>query len=142
MRSKLSPLAYQITQEAATERPFTSEYEDFWQAGIYVNIVTGEPLFLSEDKFDAGCGWPSFSRPILSQNLKYQADFILAYERTEVKTKIDDAHLGHVFPDGPREHGGQRYCINGACLSFIPVSDMEKMGYGEYLALFSPASLK
>lgn len=138
LRSKLSLMAYAITQEAATEKPFTSIYEQEYARGLYVNIVTGEPLFSSEDKFDAGCGWPSFSRPLLASNLHYEADFLRGYERTEVKTKEDDAHLGHVFPDGPLEAGGLRYCINGAALRFIPFEKMDEEGYSEYKVLFDP----
>lgn len=137
LKARLDPLAYSVTQEAATERAFTSEYTDEKSVGLYVNIVTGEPLFSSEDKFDSGCGWPSFSKPLLTESLYYQEDYHKGYARTEVKTSKDDAHLGHVFDDGPEEIGGLRYCINGAALRFIPIEDMEAEGYGEYLYLFS-----
>lgn len=140
LKANLSDLAYSVTQEAATERAFTSEYTDEQEVGLYVNIVTGEPLFSSEDKFDSGCGWPSFTKPLLTESLYYQEDYHKGYARTEVKTNKDDAHLGHVFEDGPEAEGGLRYCINGAALRFIPIQNMEKEGYGDYLYLFSRAA--
>ncbi|HCM89533.1 MULTISPECIES: peptide-methionine (R)-S-oxide reductase MsrB [Vagococcus] len=134
LRKKLTPLQYQVTQENGTEHPFTSEFDQFSDEGIYVDIVKGEALFSSKDKYDAGCGWPSFTKPIATlQELK---DTSLVRTRTEVRSQKADSHLGHVFPDGPVESGGLRYCINGAALRFIPVSEMEKEGYGEYLVLF------
>lgn len=142
LKATLSELAYRITQEAATEKAFTSEYTDEKKPGLYVNIVTGEPLFSSEDKFDSGCGWPSFTKPLLTKLLSYQEDYHKGYARTEVRTLNDDAHLGHVFHDGPQEKGGLRYCINGAALRFIPLEKMEEEGYGEYLALFSTQAQK
>lgn len=132
---KLSPLQYEVTQENATERPFTSEFCNFDKQGIYVDIVSGEPLFSSKDKFYSECGWPSFSKPI-EKNIKEKLDLTHNMSRTEVRSKIGDSHLGHVFTDGPEEKGGLRYCINGAALRFIPLEDLEKEGYGEYLELF------
>lgn len=132
LKEKLTELQYNVTQNSATERPFTSEYDKFEEEGIYVDIVTGEPLFSSKDKYDAGCGWPSFTKPI-DENIKYIKDTSYGMERVEVKSKFGDSHLGHVFNDGPKEKGGSRYCINGASLRFIPISEMEKEGYGEYI---------
>ncbi|WP_368250592.1 peptide-methionine (R)-S-oxide reductase MsrB [Enterococcus sp. 2201sp1_2201st1_B8_2201SCRN_220225] len=135
LKQKLSPLAYQVTQEQGTEAPFSGEYDDFYQKGIYVDIVSGEPLFSSTDKYDAGCGWPSFTKPIQRQNIQEKADFSHGMHRVEVRSKEADSHLGHVFSDGPIAAGGLRYCINSAALRFIPVEDMEAMGYGEYVEL-------
>ncbi|MGX6969803.1 peptide-methionine (R)-S-oxide reductase MsrB [Vagococcus bubulae] len=135
LKQTLTPLQYQVTQENGTERPFSSEYDQFDREGIYVDIVSGEPLFSSTDKYDAGCGWPSFTKPIAT--LKELEDTTLARVRTEVRSSQADSHLGHVFPDGPQDKGGLRYCINGAALRFIPVEDLEKEGYKEYLALFN-----
>lgn len=134
LKQTLTPLQYQVTQENGTERPFSSEYDQFDREGIYVDIVSGEPLFSSTDKYDAGCGWPSFTKPIAT--LKELEDTTLARVRTEVRSSQADSHLGHVFPDGPQEKGGLRYCINGAALRFVPVEDLEKEGYAEYSALF------
>lgn len=134
---KLSPIQYKVTQENATERPFTHEYNENFQEGIYVDIVSGEPLFSSKDKFDAGCGWPSFAKPLKDENVIEKRDISHGMIRTEVRSKDADSHLGHVFPDGPRDKGGLRYCINGASLRFIKKIDMEKEGYGEYLKLFN-----
>jgi peptide-methionine (R)-S-oxide reductase len=136
IKKKLSPLQYQVTQENATERPFENEFWDYEGEGIYVDIVSGEPLFTSKDKFDSGCGWPSFSRPIERQSIKEKADFSHNMHRVEVRSKQADSHLGHVFTDGPIEKGGLRYCINSAALRFITVKDLEKEGYGEYASLF------
>lgn len=133
---KLSPIEYKVTQESATERPFTHEYNENYEDGIYVDIVSGEPLFSSKDKFDAGCGWPSFTRPLEDEHIIEKRDLSHGMIRTEVRSKYADSHLGHVFPDGPRNKGGLRYCINGASLRFIKKEDMEKEGYGEYLKLF------
>ncbi|RGI30244.1 peptide-methionine (R)-S-oxide reductase [Melissococcus sp. OM08-11BH] len=135
LKEQLTPLQYQVTQENGTERPFSSEYDQFDKDGIYVDIVSGEPLFSSTDKYDAGCGWPSFTKPIAT--LKELEDTTLARVRTEVRSSQADSHLGHVFPDGPQDKGGLRYCINGAALRFVPVEDLEKEGYAEYLALFN-----
>jgi peptide methionine sulfoxide reductase msrA/msrB len=135
LRERIGELSFEVTQNSATERPYTSEYEDFYQKGIYVDIVTGEPLFVSDDKFDSGCGWPSFSRPIEADAIEYVRDDSHGMQRIEVRSKIGDSHLGHVFNDGPTDQGGLRYCINGAALKFIPYEDMEKEGYGDYMIL-------
>jgi peptide methionine sulfoxide reductase msrB len=136
LRETLSDLEYQVTQNAATERPFSSEYDDFYEEGIYVDKVSGEVLFSSKDKFNAGCGWPSFSKPVDGIEIKEKEDLSHGMVRTEVRSKGADSHLGHVFPDGPQELGGLRYCINGAALRFVPKEDLEKEGYGEYLRIF------
>lgn len=136
LRERLSEEEYQVTQNSATERPFSSKYDDFYKEGIYVDIVSGEVLFSSEDKFDAGCGWPSFTKPIEKESIKEKEDLSHGMIRTEVRSKNADSHLGHVFTDGPKDRGGLRYCINGASLKFIPKDDMEKEGYGDYLYLF------
>ncbi|WP_051569430.1 peptide-methionine (R)-S-oxide reductase MsrB [Alkaliphilus transvaalensis] len=133
---KLTPLQYKVTQECATEKPYSSEYNLNNEAGIYVDIVTGEPLFSSLDKYDAGCGWPSFTKPLEKENLVNRRDLSHGMIRTEVKSKHGDSHLGHVFNDGPPDKGGVRYCINGASLRFIPINDLIEEGYGEYLQLF------
>lgn len=133
LKRKLSPIAYAVTQEEATERPFTGAYDHFFEPGIYVDIVSGEPLFSSRDKYDAGCGWPSFTKPLQEENIAEKQDFKLIYPRTEIRSKGADSHLGHVFPDGPKETGGLRYCINSAALRFIPKKEMVKEGYEKYL---------
>ena len=135
LRASLTPLQYAVTQENGTERPFSSELDQFSEEGIYVDIVSGEALFSSKDKYDAGCGWPSFTKPIAT--LQELEDKTLARVRTEVRSTKGDSHLGHVFPDGPSESGGLRYCINGAALKFIPVSELEGKGYSDYLRLFN-----
>ncbi|SBV90799.1 Methionine-R-sulfoxide reductase [uncultured Eubacteriales bacterium] len=135
LRDRLDELQYAVTQESSTEPPFRNQYFDEFRAGIYVDVTTGEPLFLSDDKFESGCGWPSFSRPIDERLLTELEDRTLGRMRTEVRSKHGDAHLGHVFPDGPSEKGGLRYCINSAALKFIPKEMMEREGYGSYLAL-------
>ncbi|MFW6263409.1 MAG: peptide-methionine (R)-S-oxide reductase MsrB, partial [Thermotogota bacterium] len=135
LKDRIGELAFNVTQNNATERPYTSEYDDFYQKGIYVDIVSGEPLFVSDDKFHSGCGWPSFSRPIEADALVYVKDTTHGMERIEVRSRIGDSHLGHVFNDGPKDQGGLRYCINGASLKFIPYEEMEKEGYGDYMLL-------
>ncbi len=134
LKRTLDPLSYYVTQQNGTERPFTSLFETLDEEGIYVDIVSGEPLFHSKDKFDSGCGWPSFTRPI--EKVVEKKDFSHGMIRTEVRSPVADSHLGHVFTDGPRDQGGLRYCINGAALRFIRKQDLEKEGYGEYLKLF------
>lgn len=133
---QLTEMQYYVTQEQGTEPPFRNEYNDVFDDGIYVDIVSGKPLFSSKDKFDAGCGWPSFSKPIVEVEVTEHFDTSHGMRRVEVRSKTADSHLGHVFPDGPEQLGGLRYCINSAALRFIPVSDLEKEGYGEYLSIF------
>ncbi len=133
LREKLNTISYKVTQENATEKPFSSPLNNNFEEGIYVDIVSGEVLFSSKDKFDAGCGWPSFAKPIEDENIVEKKDLSHGMIRTEVRSKGADSHLGHVFNDGPRDKGGLRYCINGASLRFIKKEDMEKEGYGDYL---------
>jgi peptide-methionine (R)-S-oxide reductase len=133
----LSPEQYHVTQENGTERPFTGEYCDNHEPGIYVDIVSGEPLFASVNKFDSGSGWPSFTQPITTDSLVERRDRSHFMERVEVRSVHADSHLGHVFPDGPAEAGGLRYCINSASLRFIHRDDLEAQGYGQYLGLFT-----
>lgn len=135
---KLTPLQKQVTQHSGTERPFTSEFHDSKKEGIYVDIVSGKALFSSLDKFDSGCGWPSFTKPIEDKEIIEKRDLTHGMIRTEVRSSTADSHLGHVFDDGPRDKGGLRYCINGAALKFIPKEDLEKAGYGQYAKLFTP----
>jgi peptide-methionine (R)-S-oxide reductase len=132
--SKLSPEQYRVTQQSGTERPGTGEYLHNEEPGIYVDVVSGEPLFASSDKFDAGSGWPSFTRPIDAANVNEVRDTAHDMVRTEVRSAHGDSHLGHVFPDGPQDRGGLRYCINSAALRFIHRDDMEAEGYGAYLS--------
>ncbi|MDK0735257.1 peptide-methionine (R)-S-oxide reductase MsrB [Clostridium perfringens] len=127
---------YYVTQENGTERPFTSEYWDFNEEGIYVDVTTGEPLFTSKDKFHSSCGWPAFSKPIDRSIIKEKIDKSHGMIRTEVRSRLGDSHLGHVFCDGPEDLGGLRYCINSASLKFIPKEELKKNGYEEYLELF------
>jgi len=130
---KLSPEQYRVTQQSGTEPPGTGEYVDNKEPGIYIDIVSGEPLFASSDKFDSGSGWPSFTKPIEPANVNELKDGTHGMVRTEVRSTHADSHLGHVFPDGPRDRGGLRYCINSASLRFIHRDDMEAEGYGAYL---------
>jgi len=130
---KLTPEQFRVTQKNGTERPFTGEYDDHFEPGIYVDVVSGEPLFSSSAKFNSGCGWPAFAKPIAEANVNELRDTSYGMIRTEVRSKHGDSHLGHVFPDGPREMGGMRYCINSASLRFIPKDKMEAEGYGAYL---------
>ena len=134
--SRLTPEQYYVTQQSGTERPGTGEYLNTREPGLYVDIVSGEPLFASADKFDSHCGWPSFTRPIEPAHVNELRDTTHGMIRTEVRSAHGDSHLGHVFPDGPRDRGGLRYCINSAALRFVPVSELEAQGYGEYLRLF------
>ena len=136
---QLSSEAYEITQHAATEAPFSGKYTKNFAKGLYVDIITGSPLFTSEDKFQSECGWPSFARPIDETVLSRHEDHTLNRERIEIKSKTSHAHLGHVFTDGPKELGGLRYCINSKALRFIPYSDLDDEGYGEFKKFFSKA---
>lgn len=134
--SRLTPEQYQVTQRNGTERPFKNAFWDNKELGLYVDIVSGEPLFTSLDKFDSGCGWPSFTKPLEAENVIEKRDNTYGMARTEVRSTAGDSHLGHVFPDGPRAKGGLRYCINSASLRFIPVDQLEAEGYGSYRQLF------
>lgn len=136
-KAQLSDLAYRVTQENATEYPFSGKYDQFFEEGIYVDIVSKEVLFSSRDKYDSGCGWPAFTKPVSRQVIKEKADFSHNMHRIEVRSQAADSHLGHVFTDGPVEKGGLRYCINSAALEFIPKAEMTEKGYEEYLTLFS-----
>lgn len=136
IKKRLNQTEYNVTQNNGTELPFSHEYDSLFEEGIYVDIVSGEPLFSSKEKFNAGCGWPSFSRPIDLDHISEKKDFSHGMLRIEVRSKYGDSHLGHVFNDGPKDKGGLRYCINGSSLRFIKKEDLEKEGYGEYLDLF------
>ena len=139
LKKTLSPLQYKVTQHEGTERPFQNEYWDNHEAGIYVDVVSGEPLFSSLDKFDSGTGWPSFTKPLEPANVTTKTDRSLFVERTEVRSAHADSHLGHLFDDGPQPTG-MRYCMNSASMRFIPVAKLADEGYGQYLPLFENAN--
>ncbi len=136
LKSRLTPMQYNVTQKDGTEPPFQNTYWDNKEDGIYVDVVSGEALFSSLDKYDSGCGWPSFTHPISQDKLVEKTDHKIGYARTEVRSKGANSHLGHVFDDGPADKGGLRYCINSASLRFIPVKNLEKEGYGKWKTLF------
>lgn len=140
LKQKLTPLQFDVTQQAATEPAFRNEFWNNHKPGLYVDVVSGQPLFSSLDKFDSGCGWPSFSRPLADKGLAEKQDHSFGMERTEVRSKVADSHLGHVFHDGPAPTG-LRYCINSSALRFIPLEEMEKAGYGAWLEPFIKAGL-
>ncbi|MBP1472800.1 peptide-methionine (R)-S-oxide reductase MsrB [Frateuria sp. MAH-13] len=134
--ARLTPEQFRVTQQNGTERPFDNAFNDHHEPGLYVDVVSGEPLFTSLDKFDGHCGWPSFSRPAEPAHVLEKRDMSHGMIRTEVRSSHGDSHLGHVFPDGPRETGGLRYCINSASLRFVPLDALEREGYGDYCKLF------
>jgi methionine-R-sulfoxide reductase len=141
LRKKLTPEQYRVTQMCGTEPPFSNEYWDNHRVGLYVDVVSGEPLFTSMDKFDSGSGWPSFTKPVKKESVKEDTDSSLGMQRTEVKSSASNSHLGHVFDDGPGPNG-LRYCINSASLRFIPVEKLKEEGYGQYVELFEKAQKK
>lgn len=137
LRERLTPESYEVTQHAATERPFTGKYDQWWDEGIFVDVVSGEPLFSSTDKYDAGCGWPSFTQTIDDQHIDRHVDHSFGMTRTEVTSRDAKSHLGHLFTDGPTDKGGLRYCINSASLKFVPKNELAQAGYEQYLELFN-----
>ena len=136
LKNRLTDIQYHVTQENGTERAFTGEYDDFYEDGIFVDIVSGEPLFSSNDKYDAGCGWPSFTKPIEKRGISEKRDQSFGMERVEVRSKEGDSHLGHVFTDGPQDQGGLRYCINSAAMRFVPKEKLVEEGYEAYQSEF------
>lgn len=136
VEKELSKIQLKVTKKNGTEAPFQNEYDQNEEDGIYVDLYTGEPLFSSHDKYDAGCGWPSFTKPIEKKIIKEKGDFTFGMHRVEVRSKSSDSHLGHVFTDGPKDKGGLRYCINSAAMHFIPKEKLEEEGYPEYVSLF------
>lgn len=136
LKTRLTPIQFEVTQNAGTEPPFRNEFWDNKREGLYVDIVSGKPLFSSKDKFDSGCGWPSFTKPLESKEVTEHKDTTHNMERIEVRSATANSHLGHVFNDGPKDQGGLRYCINSASLRFIPKEEMEKEGYGKFLSIF------
>ena len=136
LKKRLSDIEYHVTQESGTERAYTGEYDDFYEDGIFVDVVSGEPLFSSNDKYDAGCGWPSFTKPIKKRGVSEHRDQTFGMERTEVRSREADSHLGHVFTDGPQEKGGLRYCINSAAMRFVSKDKLDEEGYSEYQSEF------
>jgi peptide-methionine (R)-S-oxide reductase len=137
LKQRLTPEEFAVTQESATEHPFTGKYDDWWEDGIFVDVVSGKPLFSSTDKYDAGCGWPSFTRPIDDHEINRHVDYSYGMVRTEVRSQDANSHLGHLFTDGPMAEGGLRYCINSAALKFVPKDQLAAQGYEKYLALFA-----
>lgn len=135
--STLTPEQYRVTQNNGTERPFDNEFWDNHDEGLYVDVVSGEPLFSSSDKFESHSGWPSFTKPVVAGNVVEKRDFSHLMIRTEVRSSVGDSHLGHLFKDGPKDQGGLRYCMNSAALRFVPVDDLEAEGYGDYRGLFA-----
>lgn len=131
--ARLTPEQFRVTQQGGTERPYAGEYLGNKRRGIYVDVVSGEPLFASSEKYESGCGWPSFTRPLVARNIRELTDTSHGMTRVEVRSAHGDSHLGHVFPDGPREAGGLRYCINSAALRFVPIEEMEAEGYGDLI---------
>ena len=136
LKKRLSDIEYHVTQESGTERAYTGEYDDFYEDGIFVDVVSGEPLFSSNDKYDAGCGWPSFTKPIKKRGVSEHRDQTFGMERTEVRSREADSHLGHVFTDGPQDKGGLRYCVNSAAMRFVPKDKLNEEGYSEYQSEF------
>lgn len=136
LKNELTQIQYIVTQENGTERPYINKYDNHFEEGLYVDITTGQALFTSKEKYNSGCGWPAFTNPVSRSVIKEKRDVTHGMERIEVRSKLGDAHLGHVFTDGPNETGGLRYCINSASLKFIPLDKLEEEGYKEYLDLF------